>query len=57
VRWPPACEDLSQRAEEIPLLADVTKQSSENRVILICEVQSRLVQKFNKSDFQSKPRL
>jgi hypothetical protein len=30
VRWSPACEDVSLRAEERPLLEDVTKQSSED---------------------------
>jgi hypothetical protein len=31
VKWSPACEDVSQEAEERPLLEDVTKQSSEDR--------------------------
>jgi hypothetical protein len=30
VRWPPACEDVSQEAEERQLLEDVTRQSSED---------------------------
>jgi hypothetical protein len=31
VRWPPACEDVSPEAGELPLLEDVTKQRSEER--------------------------
>jgi hypothetical protein len=31
VRQLPACEDVSPKEEECPLLEDVTKQSSENR--------------------------
>jgi hypothetical protein len=30
VRWPPACEDMSQEAEERPLLEDVIKQRTED---------------------------
>jgi hypothetical protein len=32
VRWPPACEDVSPRAEERPLLEDVTKKCREDSV-------------------------
>jgi hypothetical protein len=31
VRWPPACEDVSQEAEKRPLFEAVTKQRSEDR--------------------------
>jgi hypothetical protein len=31
VWWPPDYEDLSQEAEERPLLEEVTRQSSEDR--------------------------
>jgi hypothetical protein len=31
VRWPPACEDVSPRTENRPLLEDITKQRSEDR--------------------------
>jgi hypothetical protein len=36
VRWPPACEDVSQGVEEHPLLEDVTKQHSEDRDPSLC---------------------
>jgi hypothetical protein len=32
VRWPPACEDVNPEAEDRPLLEDITKLSSEDRI-------------------------
>jgi hypothetical protein len=41
MRWLPALEDVSLGAEELPLLEDVTKQSSEDRglitLVFVCD--------------------